>query len=515
MSIKKLFVYWIWVSLLLTACNTPNVETAVSTTEPNDSPTATATAVVNTPNYQLAPSTINNNPQLFAQVNDIVSLSQGSQTWETYAYELEDDLTIVPGSFDGKTTMLHTFDRWIMENKYLKVTLLPEFGGRILSIIYKPTGHEQLYQNPIGVPYLIDRGIFYYDWLMIYGGIFPTFPEPEHGKTWFLPWNFEIVEETAEKVTIMMSFIDDINIAAAPGQYDVGQSGVAVNFYVSLQAGRAAVDTRIELTNTTGSDTALEYWTNASLAPGSDPDDPFATEDAVIVAPFQEIHVPNFYDHIAVNEQRTRSNGVYQFDALREYRNWPDEGIAYAYPDLGGTTFWGVINQKNREGLIRIADNSITEGLKIWTFGYPQSAAINPYRSTDYDRPMIELWAGITPEFWIRDQFEGNETLVIEESYAPTLGMQSVTHANHNLLLNMVIRDHEIWGEMFSPWPDTPLTISVRDKNGHALSQASLGRTGIRGNRFRIPLPENATELRFEDEAGTIFLSNEILPVSK
>ena len=66
----------------------------------------------------------------------------------------------------------------MLENRYLKVTLVPEFGGRILSIIYKLTGHEQLYRNEVGVPYGINANNFYYDWLMVYGGIFPTFPMP-------------------------------------------------------------------------------------------------------------------------------------------------------------------------------------------------------------------------------------------------------------------------------------------------------------------------------------------------
>ena len=139
----------------------------------------------------------------------------------------------------------------------------------------------------------------------------------------------------------------------------------------------------------------------------------------------------------------------------------------------------------------------------------------NPFHSVDYDRPMIELWAGITPEFWIRDQLAGNELIIIEESYAPTIGLQNVTHANHNLLLNMAVREggDEIWGQIFSPWPDTPLTVSVRDRAGAVLSAGDLGPTSRRGNRFRIPMGDGAAELRFEDEAGTIFFSTEIVPV--
>ena len=65
----------------------------------------------------------------------------------------------------------------MLENRYLKVTLVPEFGGRILSVIYKPTGHEQLYRTGCRRA-LRDRraGTFHSDWLMVYGGIFPTLP---------------------------------------------------------------------------------------------------------------------------------------------------------------------------------------------------------------------------------------------------------------------------------------------------------------------------------------------------
>lgn len=506
--------------LLITAvgCTT----TGTNTSEPNAAeaaPVETATIVPTAtpiPTHYLAPSTlIGNSDQIFSQSNDIVSLSQSTIEWETYAYELDDDYTILPGSFNGESTMTHTFDTWIMENEFLKVTILPDFGGRILSIIYKPTGHEMLYQNPIGVPYLIDRGVFYYDWLMIYGGIFPTFPEPEHGKTWLLPWDFEIVEESADEVTIMMSFTDDIDIAAAPRMYTVGKSGLEVKFYVTLRAGRTAVDTRIEITNTTGSDTEYEYWTNVSLAPGSKPGDPAATEDAIIVAPFDEIHVPSWYDHIAKDEKQTGSNGIYDFNALREYKNWSDEGIAYAHPNLGDTTFWGVINQENHEGMFRISDNSLTQGLKIWTFGYPQSTSINPFRDDDYDRPMIELWAGITPEFWMRDTFPGNETLVIEETYAPSIGMWFVTHANENLLVNMAIREGEIWAEMFSMWPGSHVTVEILNDAEVVLSSTELRPTTRRPERFRIEMPDDASEIRFSNEAGTTLMSNEIVAIEE
>jgi hypothetical protein len=107
-----------------------------------------------------------------------VTLSESSISWNTVKYATSAENGFVSGSLDKKTIVDRTFKTYVLENRYLKVTLLPEFGGRILSIVYKPTGHEQLYRTEVGVPYGIKAGVFYYDWLMVYGGIFPTFPDP-------------------------------------------------------------------------------------------------------------------------------------------------------------------------------------------------------------------------------------------------------------------------------------------------------------------------------------------------
>src|SRR5256884_9509959 len=116
-------------------------------------------------------------------VPDRVSLSESTITWSTVKYATNAENGFVSGSLDKKSIVDRTFRTWMLENRYLKVTLLPEFGGRILSIIYKPTGHEQLYRPEVGVPYGIKGGTFYYDWLMVYCGIFSPFPDAADRKT--------------------------------------------------------------------------------------------------------------------------------------------------------------------------------------------------------------------------------------------------------------------------------------------------------------------------------------------
>ena len=92
---------------------------------------------------------------------DKVSLSESTITWSTVKYATDAENGFVGGSLDRKIVVDRTFRTRVLENRYLKVTLVPEFGGRVLSIIYKPTGHEQLYRTEVGVPYGIKAGNFY------------------------------------------------------------------------------------------------------------------------------------------------------------------------------------------------------------------------------------------------------------------------------------------------------------------------------------------------------------------
>jgi hypothetical protein len=415
-------------------------------------------------------------PTSFSEVPaDQVSIYESSVTWDTYRYALTEDGSFLLDSFDGKTIIQRTFKTWVMENKYLKITLLPEMGGRILSIFYKPTGHEELYQNPVGVPYEIGKGTFYYNWIIVYGGIFPTFPEPEHGKSWLQPWNFQIVSQSAQAVTVRMSLIDDIDSSAAPSRYNVGKTGLQVNYDVTLTAGRAAVDAVVEIVNPSADPVKrYEYWTNTTLAPGSEPGDTKTTAGAELIIPVEKIKIPSAWGRLAVKEEFGGGANVYNFKTLRNFKDWPDMGIAYAYPDMQERNFWGVINHDNEEGIFRIADNRLTPGLKIWTWGYPVSSSIDPQTSISAYRPYIELWAGVTREFWQRTEFPARGRLVIPETYGPSVGLSNVTHASVDFLINFSAKNNaEVQCQLFGLNPDQAVQVAL-ELDGTPLSSRKI-----------------------------------------
>jgi Domain of unknown function (DUF5107) len=420
--------------------------------------------------------------------SDQVSLSQSTIAWRTLKYATDADNGFVDGSLDPNSIVSRSFKTYVIENRYLKVTLLPEFGGRVLSIIYKPTGHEELYRTKVGVPYGIKDGNFYYDWLMVYGGIFPTFPDAEHGKTWLRPWDFRIVKENADEVTVAMSAKDDFAFAAAPKQFRRGFTGLEATYIVTLKAGRAALDTRVVLRNTRNQPVDYEYWTCTTLAPGSDPDNPMTTAGAEIIAPIESYTTPPWSANLAEGDERA-GPGKSRFDKLRWFKNWPTMGIAYAAPDMQAGHFWGVINHDKEEGIIRIADNTITKGLKMWTWGFPSLAnAADAYKGANPAEPYIELWAGVSDQFFHSASLAAASEVSVAETYSPTVGMSNVTGANENILVNLSVEADVAKLQFFPLAPELPLRVTIK-RGEAALLDDTVKADPEHGNHLSASIP--------------------------
>src|SRR5712671_817809 len=420
-------------------------------------------------------------------VADGVSLRETAMTWSTVKYATDAENGFVSGLLDTNTIVDRTFKAHVLENRYLKVTLVPEFGGRILSIIYKPTGHEQLYRNEVGVPYGMTAGVFYYDWLMVYGGIFPTFPDPEHGRTWLKPWDFKVVKQSAGEVTVSMSLKDDFEYSAAPKKFR-GSTGIEANYYVTLKAGRAALDARMVLKNPHDKTITYEYWTCTTLAPGSDPKNPKATSGAEIIAPIEAYSTPHWSNNLSEGDE-SLGLGNSRFEKLRYFKNWPAMGIAYAAPDMQGGNFWGVINHDNDEGIIRIADNTVTPGLKMWTWGFPSfTNETDPRKDPNPARPYVELWAGVSNEFFHSAEFPALGEVSIPETYAPTVGMSNVTQANQNILINLTAEASAVNLQFFSIEPATPLRITLQ-RGDAVLFNDAVKADPKNGNRISAAIP--------------------------
>ena len=124
------------------------------------------------------------------------------------------------------------------------------------------------------------------------------------------------------------------------------------------------------------------------------------------------------------------SGEIFKWKNLASFKNWVDQGTAFANPDYRAN--WsGLMNDDKAVGIVRVSDNVKTPGLKLWTFG-PQGLNIDVNKSDVWVRPTIEMWHGITPEFWMRGTMAANEVRQWNQTFFSTQGLKGITAASDN-----------------------------------------------------------------------------------
>ena len=105
----------------------------------------------------------------------------------------------------------HDLRALVLENELLRLTLLPELGGKLWSLIYKPLDRELFWHNPRMGPRPAPYGAAYDDWFC--GGWDELFPNdaptafagdvyPDHGEWWAMPFEWAITTQTPDEVTV-------------------------------------------------------------------------------------------------------------------------------------------------------------------------------------------------------------------------------------------------------------------------------------------------------------------------
>ena len=122
-----------------------------------------------------------------------------------------------------------------------------------------------------------------------------------------------------------------------------------------------------------------------------------------------------------------------------------------------------MINHDNEESIVRIADNTMTPGLKMWTWGYPSfTHETDERKDPNPARPYVELWAGVSDQFFHSARFPARSEVAIPETYSPTVGLRNVTHANEKILVNLAATPSRADLELFSLEPATALRVTLK-----------------------------------------------------
>lgn len=369
-------------------------------------------------------------------------------------------------SYTQEDRVDRVFNTYVVENKYIKATFCPEFGGRLLSMIYKPTGNDVFWlhkmANPYGQGFKDDEdptvaptnsdSSFYSNWLMVWGGVFPTWPTPEHGKTWYLPWDYEIQEE-ADRITIAMHSVDDIDyLTTNPRRFKPGHTNLIADVSYMIEIDKPYVQMDVTITNPEGNgDQQYEWWNCNTFAPGEDTY--YGSPTMEIVSPTQILYcdegwewmldVDNekafpadmpFEDLPQYVKDNTWNNGldfVYcqdnfmLFNKLAKQENWTRSGIAYPTnrATLPQADWFGVINQSNQEGVLHVGDSKVTPGMKFWVTG------VNGNWDKEIGTTYMELWNGTSNRFFTPASIKEGQKVHWRDTYMPTNGLFNVTNA--------------------------------------------------------------------------------------
>jgi hypothetical protein len=268
----------------------------------------------------------------------------------------------------------------VLENQYLKLTFLPELGGRLYQCVFKPSGKKIFYENAVLKPSYWGPLSRAENWWLAAGGMEWALPVQEHGYEWGLPWMYRI-ERHADGTSIVLR--DDIHA-----------DRLRAEIRVTLPADRAYFVVEPRLVNPTSQPIACQFWLNAALTLGSASVSP----NTEFIYPTERVIVHSSGDSTLPGERQIMPWPFYEGRDLSFYRNWHNWlGVFVADIAQG---YAGAYNHDAELGIVRVFPAKVVPGLKLFAFG-KDFPARGEY--TDDASEYFEMWAGPCKTFWPED----------------------------------------------------------------------------------------------------------------
>ncbi|MEW5956473.1 MAG: DUF5107 domain-containing protein [Chloroflexota bacterium] len=297
------------------------------------------------------------------------------------------------------------YTRLNLENSYVRLSLLPELGGRVYEFVFKPTGHNEFYQNPVIKPTPWGRPEQGYRWLAA-GGLEWGLPLEEHGYEWGIPWTYTVISATAG---VTVSLRD-----SAPAA-DRLRALVSVH----LPPDRALFQVTHRLENGRSAPLNFSYWTNAMLAPGA-PNAPTGQLRFIFPAAQVQVHSRDPNDNFLPPD-----GGVLDWPGgpgrdMSRLGEWSGWFGFFAYP-RSQDNFTGVYDPSLQEGVMHVFPKNVVLGSKGFGFGWTR--AIDWHLWTDDGSAYVELHNGPQPTFWHTTYLDPGASLTYTDMWYPLSGL--------------------------------------------------------------------------------------------
>jgi hypothetical protein len=421
-----------------------------------------------------------------------VQLSTAEVTLPTYDYEagFVSPAPDRPGAYPGLDFAAvglarpRAYHLIVLENRYLRLTVLPDLGGRLYEVIYKPTGHNELYHNPVVKPAPFGaRG-----WWLGVGGTEWAFPTDEHGLLEYLPWAATTSRDGEGGVSVRLTATDR-------------QTGLRGTGTIHLASDEAAYTLSISLTNPTPAPQQTQLWINTMLAPGGGNQVPPAST-WWLPGTSLVVHSTDDPDLGPAGRRLAWPQPMSGGRSLADYRTWQHYLGGFIPPDARTGDAAALYNRQADEGMVRIGPPpGVAQGLKLFGFG----PHFDPHIYTDDSSSYAELWGGLLPTFADTTLLPPGATVGWSERWQPVAGLGGVGAASGwgaAALRDDIVR--------LAPLRLSTGTVILR-RAGNEVARRSF--TTGPDAPLALPVPgAGPVTLEVRDEAGTVVLQGPLVP---
>ena len=322
---------------------------------------------------------------------------RGTDKVNIYPYPMLDNLS------REKTN--RTYRTVVLENECLRITILPELGGKIQEVLDKTTGKPMFYVNHVIKPGLIGQcGA----WTS--GGVEWNTGPQGHTVGAMQPVDVEI-----------LPLASDGSRSVAIGETE-GIYGLKWTVILTLRPGRSFIEECIRIYNPTTTIRPYYFW-NCTAMPN--------TPGFRFIYPMTlgTDHGSEKFFHWPVDHGKDLSRGT----------NYQDASSIFAWHC--DQDFFGSYDDGEQRGVVAYANHDQVPGKKAWTWGQGGFGKMHQMDLTDTDGPYNEVQTGPLLTQGEVGRLDPSEAVTWREWWYPVHGIGGFTFANRDVAVNAAIEE--------------------------------------------------------------------------
>jgi len=335
-----------------------------------------------------------------------------------------------------------------LENRYLKIMLLPCFGGRVQMAYDKTNDYHFIYHNRVIKPALVGLTG---PWLS--GGIEFNWPQ-HHRPSTYDPVEFVFEDNPDGSKTAWVGEIERLTRTK-------GMAGF------TLYPDKAFLEIKAKLFNRTAEPQTFLWWANPAVAANDD---------------YQSIFPPDVravFDHGKrdVSSFPIARGTYYKVDYsagvdISRFKNIP---VPTSYMAAGSKyDFMGGYDHGRQAGMLHYADHHISPGKKQWVWGCGDFGDAWHRNLTDEDGPYVELMTGVftdnQPDFsWLMPYEEKRFT----QYFFPYKGIGAVKNATPEAAVNLELNCHKAYVGVYVTGPRKGIRIELSAEQKACLDETA------------------------------------------